>query len=175
MDKKIKEKRPGAEELRTEFANLAGILASRLNISPIVGKIYALLYISGRPVSLNEMVEILGISKASASLNIRYLESWGAVKKVWVDSSRKDYYGANPDILSIVLERLRSGIEKRFEEVRPRFEELEKKLSADENYSKELKAKMEEMRGYYELAKFFMDKLFDKGKIETILKKNGKK
>ena len=109
------------EKFQHEFANATGMLASRFSLSPTVGQIYGLLYLSPQPVSLDEMVEKLGISKGSASTNVRVLESWNAANKVWVNNSRKDYYEANPDILEVVINRIKQGLRKRIEEVESRF------------------------------------------------------
>lgn len=117
------------KELKIEFANKAGMLASRLSLNPTVGQIYGLLYMSPKPVSLNEMVENLGISKGAISTNVRILESWGAVRKVWVDSSRKDYYEANPDTLGIIINRLREGVMRRVKEARQNLESIEENVA----------------------------------------------
>ncbi len=118
-------------KFQVEFASVIGMLASRFSISPTVGQIYGLLYMSPRPISLNEMVERLRISKGSASTNVRILESWGAVRKVWVDNTRKDYYEANPDILKIIINRLREGLDKRMSETKSHFADSEKKYIED--------------------------------------------
>ncbi len=119
--------------IQTEFAQAAGMLASRFSLSPIAGQIYGLLYMSPRPVSLNEMVKKLDISKGSASTNVRTLESWGAVKKVWVDNSRKDYYSPNIDALSVVARRIKEGIFRRMEELKRETAGMEKKIKEEES------------------------------------------
>jgi len=123
-----------------KFANVAGMLASRFSINPTVGQLYGLLYMSPEPVSLNEMVEKLGISKGAVSTNIRILESWGAVKKVWVDNSRKDYYEANPDTLNIIIDRLKNGLSRRLEETKESVSRIDEEMKAD---------KIPEVNGFY--------------------------
>jgi len=123
-----------------KFANAAGMLASRFSINPTVGQLYGLLYMSPEPVSLNEMVEKLGISKGAVSTNIRILESWGAVKKVWVDNSRKDYYEANPDTLNIIIDRLKNGLSRRLEETKESVSRIDEEMKAD---------KIPEVNGFY--------------------------
>lgn len=110
------------KDIKKEFADAAGMLASRLSLSPIAGQIYGLLYLSEEPVSLNDMVDRLSISKASASTNVRALESWNAVRKIWVSNSRRDFYEANPNIIGVVSEKLRDGLSKRLEEFKGAFE-----------------------------------------------------
>jgi DNA-binding transcriptional regulator GbsR (MarR family) len=131
---------------QVEFANTLGMLASRLSLNPTVGQIYGLLYMSQNPVSLNEMVEKLGISKGSVSINVRVLESWGAVKKVWVDNSRKDYYEANPDTLSVIMSRIKNGLSRRLEEVGTRMSSVEDKFSMETNTITESEKKFYDKR-----------------------------
>ncbi|MCG2726720.1 MAG: hypothetical protein L6420_10830 [Elusimicrobia bacterium] len=116
------------EYLKVEAVNLAGMGFSMFSFSPIAGQIYALLYMSFKPLTLNNMVKELEISKSSASTNIRALESWGAVKKIWVKGDRKDYYEANPDVMSIVLKRFKEGMKKRMLEFSKGMKKIEDKL-----------------------------------------------
>jgi DNA-binding transcriptional regulator GbsR (MarR family) len=101
------------EKVRDSFIETVGQLSMSLGLSQVVGQLYALLYLSNKPLSLNDMVEILGISKGNVSVNIRELERWGAVRKVWVKGSRRDHYKSESDILKIVLNRLKDGLQRR--------------------------------------------------------------
>lgn len=58
------------------------------------GQIYALLFLSEEPLSLDEIADRLQVSKSNVSINIRLLEDMRLVKKIWVKGSRKDYYEA---------------------------------------------------------------------------------
>jgi DNA-binding transcriptional regulator GbsR (MarR family) len=66
---------------------------------------------------LDEISEWLQVSKGNVSINIRELENWGAVRKVWVKGSRKDYYEANLDIKKVIANKLRSSVQKRMVEI----------------------------------------------------------
>jgi DNA-binding transcriptional regulator GbsR (MarR family) len=59
------------------------------------------------------MQEHLGISKGSASMTVRQLGQWGAVRKVWVKGDRKDYYEANDWLGQILRNVLADTIGKR--------------------------------------------------------------
>jgi len=121
------------EKIRDEFAEIAGQLSGRLGLSRTVGQLYALLYLSHEPLCLDYMVERLKISKGSVSTNIRELEKWGAVRKVWVKGSRKDFYEANPDTLKIVVSRFKTGIQQRLNEMLEGISRFEKVISKIEN------------------------------------------
>ena len=105
------------EKVRDYFIEIAGSMAGNLGLNSIAGQMYALLYISSEPVSLDEITHILKVSKGNVSVNIRVLERWGAVKKVWVKGSRRNFYKANEDILKIITNCLKEGLTKRTKEI----------------------------------------------------------
>ena len=125
------------EKAHDHFIEVAGRLSQSMGLSEIAGQLYALLYLSPEPISLNEMVEKLKISKASASVNIRALEGWGAAKRVWVKGNRRDHYAPDRDIWKIATSRLKIGLERRISEASGAIERVEKMLrSANEKFSK---------------------------------------
>ncbi len=98
------------------FLDKINLLCKNFGLNNIMAQLYATLYFNGKPMSLNDMVEQLEISKASASVNIRALERYGAVKRVWVKGSRKDFYEAEADIAKVIVSRVTSMGQKRISE-----------------------------------------------------------
>ena len=115
-------------ELEDGIINAAGELAQSFSLNRVAGQLYALLYVRPEPVSLEDMAARLQISKASASVNIRILEDWNAVKKVLIRGSRKDFYTAETDFVKIVSERLEKGLSKRLALADAKLEEARKRL-----------------------------------------------
>ena len=99
------------------FLNKVNQICGKFGLNDIMAQLYAVLYLSNTHLSLDDMVERLKISKGSASINIRALERYGVVKKVWVKGSRKDYYEAEMDIAKVVISRLRAMAQNRLSEV----------------------------------------------------------
>lgn len=99
------------------FLDRINQICGKFGLNNIMAQLYAILYLSDKPMSLNDMVERLKISKGSASINIRALERYGAVKRVWVKGSRKDYYEAEMDIVKVVMERAKSIAQNRLSEI----------------------------------------------------------
>ena len=77
------------------FIEDAGNTTQALGVGRVVGQLFAYLYFSEPPRTLDDMKDALGISKGSASMGVRQLEQWGAVQRIWVKGDRKDYYTAN--------------------------------------------------------------------------------
>jgi DNA-binding transcriptional regulator GbsR (MarR family) len=78
--------------------------------SRVMGGLYAALYLSPTPLSLDELGPIVGVTKGAISTNIRGLEQLGMVHRHLRTGDRKDYYEADTDFWQIVrtlLERRR--------------------------------------------------------------------
>lgn len=92
--------RPAGAELLNDahetFIQGAGKISSALlgMINKVGGQIYALLFLSEEPLSLDDIADRLSVSKSNVSINIRMLEEYSLVRKVWVKGSRKDFYAA---------------------------------------------------------------------------------
>ena len=101
------------ERVVHRFIEDAGALTQSMGFGRAVGQIYAYLYFSETTRTLADMQHNLGISKGSASTNVRQLEQWGAVRKVWVKGDRKDYYEASDWFGKIVKNALMDTINKK--------------------------------------------------------------
>lgn len=72
-----------------------------------MGAIFGALYLSPNPLSLDELVEQVGVSKGAVSTNVRALERLRMVHKHIQIGDRKDYYSAETDFWKIVKGILR--------------------------------------------------------------------
>ncbi len=80
-----------------------------------MGAIYGAVYLSPKPVSLDELVEQVSVSKGAVSTNVRQLERLGMVHKHFEVGSRKDYYFAEVDFWDIVRGILKEREQSEFE------------------------------------------------------------
>lgn len=91
-----------------------GQLADYFGFNQVMGQLYGSLLLSAEPLSLDDMMARLGISKASVSTNMRSLEHMGMVRQVWVrgGNGRRKYYQAETDFWQI-FSNILSGREMR--------------------------------------------------------------
>ncbi len=91
-----------------------GQLSDYFGFSKVMGQLYGALMLSAEPLSLDDLMERLSISKASVSMNMRTLEHMGMVRQVWLrgKSGRRKYYEAETDFMQIITNIL-SGREMR--------------------------------------------------------------
>lgn len=80
-----------------------------------MGAIYGVIYLSPNPLSLDDIVELVGVSKGAVSTNVRNLERLGVVHKKLKVGDRKDYYTAETDFWKIVKGILREREKNEFD------------------------------------------------------------
>lgn len=97
----------------------------RLGLPRSVGQIYGLLFLSARAMSLDDIVQALNISKASASLGTRQLLAWGAIRQSWVLGERKDYFEVVEDVEAVVAKAWRELASSGLNAYRRRIEDMQ--------------------------------------------------
>lgn len=88
-------------EAKKQFIQTWGTLASEWGINRSMAQVHALLLISPKPLSTEEVMDELSISRGSANMNLRELMSWDLISKVLEPGDRKEYFEAEKDIWEI--------------------------------------------------------------------------
>jgi DNA-binding transcriptional regulator GbsR (MarR family) len=88
--------------LTQSFVLHFGEMGGRWGINRTVGQIYALLFLSEKPLNADEITEALGISRSNVSMGIKELEGWRLLKKRHLPGDRREYLEAPADIWQIV-------------------------------------------------------------------------
>ena len=103
-----------------------------------MGAIFAALYLSPMPLSLDEIVQETGLTKGAVSTEIRALARMGLVHRSSKLGDRKDYYEAESDfyaaIRSILKERQNSEFDRAIRSVRETLETMEANWMEDEEW-----------------------------------------
>ncbi|WNG35176.1 MarR family transcriptional regulator [Archangium violaceum] len=82
-----------AEEER--FIESMGLFFERQGVPRIGGRILGLLLLADKPLALGELAELLRVSPASVSTNIRQLQASGLVEPTSIPGDRRHYYVFN--------------------------------------------------------------------------------
>lgn len=114
------------ENAQHRFMESLGKLCDSFGLNRFFAQLYVLLYLSDKPLSLDEISERLKVSKGNTSLNIRELEKWGVIRSVLVTGSRKDYYEAELDVKKVFLNKFNSSIQKRLSQASNMIDEFNK-------------------------------------------------
>ncbi len=95
-----------------------------------LGQVYAALYLSPEPLGLQDLMDQLHISKGNASMSVRQLADWGAVKRIWIKGDRKDYYQVVENQGQVIRAFLDNMLKPRLISSGGQLEEMEQKLDA---------------------------------------------
>src|SRR5262245_30295200 len=101
-------------------------------LSQAQGRIFGLLYLQPRALSLDEIAAELEQSKSNVSIQIRGLVEWHLVRRTWTAGSRKDHYEAATDFWRVMQEIMERRFRWNLRQVVATAEEA--KRAADESY-----------------------------------------
>jgi len=167
------------EKAQDVFLDRVNQICNKFGLNNIMAQLYAILYLSNKPLSLNDMVERLNISKGSVSVNVRALERYGIVRRVWVKGSRRDYYEAETDISKVIIDRAKSMIQGRLSEleemVNASYQALNLVDALDKDEEKKLKVfkeRLDRLRSLHNRAQsllnFFSSESFNSDSVNKI-------
>jgi DNA-binding transcriptional regulator GbsR (MarR family) len=88
--------------LETEVIDLFVQLSRLLGQPRSLAEIYGLLFISARPMAMDDLIERLQLSKGSASQGLKFLHGLGAIKMVYVPGDRRSHYEAIAELRNLV-------------------------------------------------------------------------
>lgn len=120
--------KPDLQHLRERYIESAGQLTQTFGFGRIIGQIYMHIYFSAEPQSLDDLAGRLHISKGSASMAVRQLEAWGALRQVWVKGDRRDYYQTTEEFGRIIRKALQDLIGRHMESADRLLGESEEQL-----------------------------------------------
>ena len=75
-----------------------GEMGSSWGINRTVAQIYAMLYISPKPLTADEICETLSLARSTVSTGLHELQSWGVIRVVHVLGDRRDHFETMNDI-----------------------------------------------------------------------------
>lgn len=89
-------------EARQQFISSWGAFGTHWGINRTMAQIHALLLTSADPLTQDDIMEELNISRGNTNMNIRELINWGLVERVLLSGERKEYFTAEKDMWKVV-------------------------------------------------------------------------
>jgi len=80
-----------------------GDMGSQWGVNRSVSQIQALLYLSERPLTAEEIAETLGLARSNVSNSIRELMAWNLIRRVPVRGDRREHFEAESDLWEIAM------------------------------------------------------------------------
>jgi DNA-binding transcriptional regulator GbsR (MarR family) len=92
-----------------------GEMGTRWGVNRTVAQIHALLFLAGRPLTADDIVDTLGVARSNVSNSLKELQSWKLVRVSHLLGDRRDHFTALQDVWEIfrviVEERKRREID----------------------------------------------------------------
>ncbi len=78
-----------------------GEMGSRWGINRTVGQIYALLFVSDKPLNADDIAQALAFSRSNVSMGLKELDSWNLMRLRHLPGDRREYFSAPDDVWAI--------------------------------------------------------------------------
>jgi DNA-binding transcriptional regulator GbsR (MarR family) len=142
-------------QLKQDFAEGLSQISRFWGFPKGMGAIFAALYLSPAPLSLDEIVRQTGLTKGAVSTEIRALARMGLVRRSSKLADRKDYYEAETDfyksIRAILKERQNTEFDSAVRSVRETLEKLESgTVSGDEAEKQFIKERVQALQDFFD-------------------------
>lgn len=161
--------------LSQRFVLHFGEMGSRWGINRTVGQIYALLYVSAKPLNADEITEALNFSRSNVSMGLKELQSWRLARLMHQPNDRRDYFQAPEDVWTIFRTLL---VERRKREIDPTLSMLRDALMESPSSAEDLHAqeRMKEMHEFMERMTDWLDEVqkMDSAMLASLMKMGAK-
>ena len=142
--------------LTQRFVMHFGEMGSRWGINRTVGQIYALLFVSPKPLNADELGEALGFSRSNVSMGLKELQSWNLVRLLHLPNDRREYFQAPEDVWAIFRTL---AAERRKREIDPTLSMLRDALMEQPGVAEDIhaQARMKQMHEFIERMTDWLD------------------
>lgn len=137
-------------EARQQFISSWGAFGTHWGINRTMAQIHALLLISPDPLTQDDIMEELNISRGNTNMNIRELINWGLVDRVILTGERKEFFTAEKDIWKVVKQIVKERKKRELEPMMLLLNKLEN-VEADKK-DKNVKTFVDTVSGIKRLA-----------------------
>jgi DNA-binding transcriptional regulator GbsR (MarR family) len=118
------------QEGKEKFIESWGKMASEWGINRTMAQVHALLLIAPEPLTADQVMEALNISRGNANMNLRALLDWGLVHKQLKAGERKEYFYAEKEMWTVVRQIM---IQRKKRELEPMLKVLEEVANVEAN------------------------------------------
>ncbi|MFL0089362.1 GbsR/MarR family transcriptional regulator [Tenacibaculum maritimum] len=113
------------EDAKLKYIHTWGSLATNWGINKTMAQVHALLLVSTTPLSAENIMEALKISRGNVNMNVRALIDWGIVRKEFIAGERKEFFVADKDIWELFKQITKERKKREIEPVLKILQELQ--------------------------------------------------
>ena len=158
-------------EAKEKFIETWGTLGSQWGVNKSIAQIQALLLIATVPLTTDDIMKELKISRGNANMSIRQLLDWGIIYKKSVAGDRKEYFVAEKDVWKWAL---KIGNVRKQRELNPVLDMLkglkDNKEAGKSEEEKEFAKQVKELHAFTQQIGNLADKIFLSNQGELLFK-----
>lgn len=134
------------EEAKQKFLQAWGALGSSWGVPRTMSQIHALLMVSPRPMSTEEIMDELNISRGNCNMNVRALIDWGLVQKELKAGQRKEFFVAEKDIWQVTKQVMQERRKRELEPLARILDQVSEYEGGDPHDTEEFDARLKEIK-----------------------------
>jgi DNA-binding transcriptional regulator GbsR (MarR family) len=112
-------------DAKADFIAKWGAFGTHWGINRTMAQIHALLLVSADPLSQDDVMEQLNISRGNVNMNTRELIDWGLVTRVLIPGERKEYFSAEKDIWKVATQIVKERKKRELEPMMSLMDQLQ--------------------------------------------------
>lgn len=137
------------QDAKEKFISTWGSLGTLWGINKAMAQIQALLFISTKPLSMEDIMAELKISRGNTSMNLRQLMDWGIVTKALIPGERKEYFTTEKDVQELARHIAK---ERSRREIKPVIKVLKEVSSIKNDGTAKTKELIKQTKALHDLA-----------------------
>ncbi len=146
------------EAAKLKYIQTWGSLATSWGINKTMAQVHALLLVSIEPLSAEDIMDTLKISRGNVNMNVRALIDWGIVRKEFVVGERKEFFVADKDIWELFKQVTKERKKREIEPVIKVLEELQNDVKEESEEAEQFKKLMQDLSSVTSTVNSILDK-----------------
>lgn len=138
------------DEAKEKLIQAWGNLGYSWGLNKVMAQIHALLLVSPKPLSTEDIMKALNISRGNANMNIRALLDWGIIHRISIAGERKEYFKSEKDIWALARQVAKERRKRELEPILKTLKEVQDVSGESNEDLKEFKKVTKELKGFAE-------------------------
>jgi DNA-binding transcriptional regulator GbsR (MarR family) len=154
---------------KERFVESWGQMGGAWGINKTMARIHALLMISDEPLTSDDVMRDLAVSRGNASMNLRALVDWGLIRRVSLPRDRKEYFTSEKDVWTMCCRIARERKKREIEPVIGAIDACLKEAGSDKEGAA-FRKKLNELLELVRLLDFVLGKVGNQEKAAVMPK-----
>jgi DNA-binding transcriptional regulator GbsR (MarR family) len=133
-----------------QFVLCWGDMGGQWGVNRSIAQIQALLYLSPKPLTAEDIADTLAIARSNVSNSIKQLQTWGLIRRVPVLGDRRDFFEAETDVWTIAAKIAAVRKEREVDPALAALQDCATAAKTDPSIDPVIVRRLDEMRSFTE-------------------------